>query len=466
MSFLRNGIFHVLEAVSPIDGRYASEIQNALSPYFSENALMKYKIFVEIKWIQALLTSPYLYSVKRRPKLSNDDKIRLDNIYKNFSLEEAKQIKLIESKVKHDVKSIEYFLREKTKNSPFNEYWHFACTSEDINNNAYGLALRDVRSNVIIPTMEYLSMDLDYLAQETSDVAMLARTHGQPATPTTMGKELTNFIYRLEKQMQNFKKVEIMGKMNGAVGNYNAHVVAFPEVDWIDFSKKFVSEELKLSWNPYSTQIEPHDYMSEYFDTMSRYNTILLGLNRDIWTYISMKYFKQKVVKEEVGSSTMPHKVNPIHFENSEGNIGIANSLFHHFSTKLPISRLQRDLSDSTVLRNIGAAIGYSILAYNQTIFGLNKLQINEKVIQNDLKSAWQVLAEPIQTVMRSYNIENSYEILKEFTRGNEIDEKMIKEFIQSLNIPEDAKKSLMELTPEKYVGYAKKLTKNIHQYV
>jgi adenylosuccinate lyase len=445
-----------LTAISPIDGRYASKIDE-LRPIFSEYGLIRNRLIVEIRWLQALASNAQIHEV---PEFSDSAMLFLNNILTNFSVSDAQQIKDIENVTNHDVKAIEYFLKEKiiehSEVHNVSEFIHFSCTSEDINNLAYALMLKEGR--IIISTqINSCIQSIKNIALETASQPMLSRTHGQTATPTTTGKEFANIAARLLRQMNQLEKVPILGKINGAVGNYNAHCIAYPEIDWLIFSKDFV-ESLGLEWNPYTTQIEPHDYISEYFHVLLRFNTILIDFNRDIWSYISLGYFRQKTIAGEVGSSTMPHKVNPIDFENSEGNLGIANAMFSFMSEKLPISRWQRDLTDSTVLRNIGVGFAHMSIALQACIKGISKLQINTVAIETDLDNSWEVLAEPIQTVMRRYGIEKPYEKLKDLTRGQTITAEIINQFINNLDIPPTAKSQLLSLTPRTYTGYAEKL--------
>jgi adenylosuccinate lyase len=450
-----------LTALSPIDGRYAAKV-DLLRPIFSEFGLIRYRVYVEIEWLKALAKQPNITEV---PAFSKSAIAHLNALVNQFSETDAARVKTIESTTNHDVKAVEYFIKEKiidnTELANVEEFIHFACTSEDINNLCHALMLKDCRLQVLLPFSETITQALNQLASQLKNQPMLSRTHGQPATPTTIGKELANVSARLQKQLKQLNQVELTAKINGAVGNYNAHHVAYPEVDWLAFSKDFV-ESLGLVWNPYTTQIEPHDCMAELFHVLIRWNTILLDFNRDIWGYISLGYFKQKLVSGEIGSSTMPHKVNPIDFENSEGNIGIANALFSHLAEKLPISRWQRDLSDSTVLRNVGVAMAHHLIAIQSTLKGISKLEINPPSMQADLDTNWEVLAEPIQTVMRRYGIEKPYERLKDLTRGRRIGKQEISEFIEALEIPEQAKQSLLNLTPDNYIGYAEQLTERL----
>jgi adenylosuccinate lyase len=451
-----------LNALSPLDGRYQTKL-DALRPYFSEYALIKHRAWVEVEWLKALAAAKDLQEIA---PFSADTIKELDAAIANFSEADAAQVKVIEARTNHDVKALEYWLKEKfAKNAEVqkaSEFIHFACTSEDINNLSHGLMLKTARDAVMLPFLGDLIARLSELATQLADTPMLARTHGQTASPTTMGKELANVVYRLLRQQKQLKNNEILGKINGAVGNFNAHLSAYPNMDWESFAKKFV-ENLGLTYNPMTIQIEPHDYMAELYDCLARINTILIDLNRDIWGYISVGYFKQKVKAGEIGSSTMPHKVNPIDFENSEGNLGLANAVLRHMAEKLPISRWQRDLTDSTVLRNMGVAFGYTLLGYDSCLRGLNKLEINPTKLAEDLDASWEVLAEPIQTVMRRYGIENPYEQLKELTRGKGgINKASLHAFISGLSIPNEAKKALLEMTPATYIGKAVALTKHI----
>ncbi|MFZ5502601.1 MAG: adenylosuccinate lyase [Pseudomonadota bacterium] len=451
-----------LIALSPLDGRYHNKV-DALRGYFSEFGLIRYRVLIEIEWFKALSAEAGIVEL---PPLSAATVARLDQLAASFSKEDAMEIKAIENRTNHDVKAIEYWLREKLSDNPETaqslEFIHFACTSEDINNLSHALMLKGARDAVMLPTLQVLVGRLKNIAQQLAEQAMLCRTHGQTATPSTMGKEIANVVYRLERAQQNIESVEILGKINGAVGNYNAHLCAYPDVDWEHLAQRFV-EARGLGFNPYTIQIEPHDYMAELYDAYARVNTILIDLNRDIWGYISLGYFKQKVIAGEVGSSTMPHKVNPIDFENSEGNLGLANALLRHLSEKLPISRWQRDLTDSTVLRNMGVALGYTLLAYESCLKGLNKLEANPQRLADDLNNSWEVLAEPIQTVMRRYNIENAYDKLKELTRGKGgINRDNLATFIETLDIPAAEKQRLKNLSPETYLGNAAELAKRI----
>ncbi len=450
-----------LTAISPVDGRYGSKTA-AFRDLFSEYGLIRHRVLVEVRWFQALASHSEITEV---PELDSQAQSVLNRIVDDFSLTDAKRIKTIERTTNHDVKAVEYFLKEKIQGNASldacNEFIHFACTSEDINNLSHGLMLKAGRDNVLLPAMDEVIDVLTKQSQQFAAQPMLSRTHGQTASPTTVGKELANVVYRLRKQRDQVARTQIYGKANGAVGNYNAHISAYPEIDWPKFSQQFI-ESLGMEINPFTIQIEPHDYMAEMFDAISRFNTILIDLSRDIWSYISIAYFKQKTVAGEVGSSTMPHKVNPIDFENAEGNLGIANALLNHLSLKLPISRWQRDLTDSTVLRNLGVGFAHSLIAYQSLLKGLNKLEVNAEVIEADLNASWEVLAEPIQTVMRRYGIENPYEKLKELTRGKAITQQAFKEFIQSLDIPKDARNKLLKLTPLNYIGNAIEQTKSL----
>jgi adenylosuccinate lyase len=451
-----------LNALSPLDGRYQTKL-DALRPYFSEYALIKHRAWVEVEWLKALSSAKDLLEIT---PFSIETIKELNDAIANFSEADASQVKAIEARTNHDVKALEYWLKEKFDANPeikkASEFIHFACTSEDINNLSHGLMLKSARDAVMLPFLADLIARLSELAHQLADQPMLSRTHGQTASPTTMGKELANVVYRLQRQQKQLINNEILGKINGAVGNFNAHLSAYPNFDWESFAKHFV-ESLGLTYNPMTIQIEPHDYMAELYDTLARINTILIDLNRDIWGYISVGYFKQKVKAGEIGSSTMPHKVNPIDFENSEGNLGLANAVLRHMAEKLPISRWQRDLTDSTVLRNMGVAFGYSLLGYDSCLRGLNKLEINPEKLAQDLDASWEVLAEPIQTVMRRYGIENPYEQLKELTRGKGgINKASLHIFISGLNIPADAKQTLLAMTPASYIGKATGLARTI----
>ena len=449
-----------LNALSPLDGRYQTKL-DALRPYFSEYALIKHRAWVEVEWLKALAAASELTEIAAFSPATIKE---LDAAIANFSESDAAQVKAIEARTNHDVKALEYWLKDKFEANPeinkASEFIHFACTSEDINNLSHGLMLKTARDEVMLPFLANLMARLKELATQLADQPMLSRTHGQTASPSTMGKELANVLYRLQRQEKQLKNNEILGKINGAVGNFNAHLAAYPDFDWEQFAERFV-RSLGLTYNPMTIQIEPHDYMAELYDSFARINTILIDLNRDIWGYISVGYFKQKVKAGEIGSSTMPHKVNPIDFENSEGNLGMANALLRHMAEKLPISRWQRDLTDSTVLRNMGVAFGYTLLAYDACLRGLNKLEINPEKLAQDLDASWEVLAEPIQTVMRRYGIANPYEQLKELTRGKGgINQASLHAFIQDLAIPAQAKQDLLAMTPASYIGKAVTLAK------
>lgn len=443
-----------LLAISPLDGRYSSKCDD-LSPFFSEYGLMRYRVLVEVKWLQCLAAHP---GITELTPLSATATMRLDALHEKFSLADAERIKAIEATTNHDVKAVEYFIKEQLGDhaelASHLEFVHFACTSEDINNLAYGLMLKQGRDEVMLPLMQALTDRLAELAHQYAAQPLLSRTHGQPASPSTVGKEFANVVARLRRQLDQIGGAALLGKINGAVGNYNAHLSAYPEIDWQALAQGFV-EDLGLEWNPYTTQIEPHDCIAEVFSAMRRFNTILIDFDRDIWGYIALGYFKQRPVAGEVGSSTMPHKVNPIDFENSEGNLGMANAILHHLEEKLPISRWQRDLTDSTVLRNIGTGLAHSLIALRSTLKGLGKLELNSAAIDADIDSCWEVLAEPVQTVMRRYRIEQPYEKLKELTRGKGIDQQTLQVFIKSLAIPEAAKQELLALTPRSYLGNA-----------
>lgn len=450
-----------LTAISPVDGRYGSKTSD-LRAVFSEFGLIYHRSLVEVRWLQALAAEPVIAEV---PPLSDEANQVLNSIIENFSLTDAQRVKDIERTTNHDVKAVEYFLKEKIQGNAeleaVSEFIHFACTSEDINNLSYALMLFNGRKQSLLPEADKVIAKMKELALEFAEQPMLSRTHGQPASPTTMGKELANVVYRLQRQREQIETVAIMGKINGAVGNYNAHISAYPELDWAAFAEHFVSS-LGLTFNPYTIQIEPHDYMAELFHAISRFNTILIDISRDIWGYISIGYFKQKTIAGEVGSSTMPHKVNPIDFENAEGNLGVANALFDHLALKLPVSRWQRDLTDSTVLRTLGVGFGHSNIAYQSALRGLNKLEINADKLNQDLAENLEVLAEPIQTVMRRYGIEKPYEKLKELTRGKRITQEDLKTFINNLELPDVAKLQLLALTPHNYIGNAIEQAKNI----
>jgi adenylosuccinate lyase len=452
-----------LTAVSPLDGRYGGKTAE-LRPIFSEFGLIRYRITVEVRWLQCLARHPGITEV---PRFSEEADRRLDAIVTEFDEAAARRVKEIERTTNHDVKAIEYFLKERIQGhgelEAVNEFIHFACTSEDINNLSHALQLREGRERCLLPQMDELIGAIRSLAEAHAERPMLSRTHGQPASPTTLGKEMANVAARLARQRRQLALVPILGKINGAVGNYNAHLAAYPEIDWAENARRFV-EDLHLVWNPYTTQIEPHDYMAEYFDAVARFNTILLDFDRDVWSYISIGYFKQRTVEGEVGSSTMPHKVNPIDFENSEGNLGLANALLAHLASKLPISRWQRDLTDSTVLRNPGVAIAHSLVAYQATLKGLGKLEVDDEKMDADLNGSWEVLSEAIQTVMRRYGVEQPYEKLKELTRGKSIDRESLQAFVDGLEIPEEAKSRLKALTPATYLGNATTQARKISQ--
>lgn len=451
-----------LTAVSPIDGRYGSRTI-ALRNIFSEYGLTRNRVHVEVRWLQRLAAHSQISEV---PPFSAEANQLLNQLAENFQLEHAERVKEFERTTNHDVKAVEYLLKEQAQKLPelakVSEFIHFACTSDDINNLSHGLMLREGRDQVLLPLMRSVAEGIRKLAHELAEVPMLSRTHGQPATPTTLGKEMANVVYRLERQIKQVENVELLGKINGAVGNYNAHLSAYPDIDWEANARDFIESDLGLTFNPYTTQIEPHDYIAELFDAIARFNTILLDFDRDVWGYISLGYFKQKTVAGEIGSSTMPHKVNPIDFENSEGNLGIANAIFHHLASKLPVSRWQRDLSDSTVLRNLGVGFAHSVIAYESTLKGIGKLEVNAAPLANDLDNCWEVLAEPVQTVMRRYGIENPYEKLKDLTRGKGISAEALKEFIDTLDMPENVKDELRQLTPANYLGNAIEQAKRV----
>ncbi|RQW28118.1 adenylosuccinate lyase [Rhodobacteraceae bacterium CH30] len=453
---------NALTALSPLDGRYAGQVE-PLRNLFSEYGLMKFRIKVELEWLKMLAAEPGIGEVK---PFSAATLHEIDDVIAHFSVAHAEEVKAIESRTNHDVKAIEYWLKERLSGNPevmaASEFIHFACTSEDINNLSHALMLKTARNTVILPALNEVIARLSALAHELAAVPMMSRTHGQPATPSTLGKELANVVYRLKRQHEQLVKQEILGKINGAVGNYNAHLAAYPDVDWESLCGRFVSG-LGITFNPYTIQIEPHDYMAELYQNLSRVNTILIDLNRDVWGYISLGYFKQKVKAGEVGSSTMPHKVNPIDFENSEGNLGLANAVMGHLADKLPLSRWQRDLTDSTVLRNMGVGMGYSLLGFKSCLKGLNKLEVNPAMLAADLDATWELLAEPIQTVMRRYAIENPYEQLKDLTRGKGgVTKATLAAFINTLAIPEHEKTRLLEMSPASYVGKAEELARRI----
>jgi adenylosuccinate lyase len=453
--------FSSLTAISPVDGRYANKVEG-LRRLVSEFGLIRHRVEVEVRWLEALAAHPGIPEV---PRFGEAEKQILGPLIRDFGLEQASRVKEIESTTNHDVKAVEYFLKEEINGVPeldaVSEFIHFACTSEDINNLSYGLMLLRTRDEILLPAMDEVIADLRNLAEEHADRPMLSRTHGQPATPTTVGKEFANVVARLRRQRAQVAGVELLGKINGAVGNYNAHLIAYPKVDWEAFAKNLV-ESLGLVWNPFTTQIEPHDCIAELFDAVRRFNIILLDLDRDLWSYISIGYFKQRTVAGEVGSSTMPHKVNPIDFENSEGNLGIANAILGHLAEKLPLSRWQRDLTDSTVLRNLGTGLAHSLIAYAATRKGLAKLEADDGRLAADLDRSWEVLAEPIQTVMRRYGVDQPYERLKALTRGKAIDAATLAEFINGLEIPEEAKSELRQLTPATYLGNAREQARRL----
>ena len=453
-------LFRSLNALSPLDGRYQSKL-DSLRPFFSEYALIKYRALVEVEWLKSLSAAKELAEIV---PFSQETVKELDDAINNFSESDAVQVKAIEARTNHDVKALEYWLKEKFDGNPevkkAGEFIHFACTSEDINNLSHGLMLKAGRDEAILPKLDNVVARLTQLSHQLAEQPLLSRTHGQTASPTTMGKELANVVYRLRRQQKQLAANEVLGKINGAVGNFNAHLSAYPDFDWESFAQQFVVR-LGLDYNPMTIQIEPHDYMAELYDTLARINTILIDLNRDLWGYISVGYFKQKVKAGEIGSSTMPHKVNRIDFENSEGNLGLANAVLRHMAEKLPISRWQRDLTDSTVLRNMGVGFGYTLLGFDSCLRGLNKLEVNTKRLDEDLDNSWEVLAEPIQTVMRRYGIENPYEQLKELTRGKGgINKESLHTFIETLQIPTTAKNNLLELTPANYIGKAAELAR------
>jgi len=446
-----------LSALSPVDGRYGSK-SSALRAYFSEFGLIRHRVLVEVRWLQALSSRNEISEV---PIFSDSAQKVLNSIVDNFSLSDAQRIKDIERTTNHDVKAVEYFLKEKVKDTDelnaINEFIHFACTSEDINNLSHALMLKGGLENVVLPCCKQLIEALKKLAKDYRSIPMMARTHGQPASPTTMGKEIANVVVRLSRQLSLIQSVPMFGKFNGAVGNYNAHLSAYPDTDWPAFSEQFVSS-LGLTHNPYTTQIEPHDYIAELYDAVARFNTILIDFDRDIWGYIALGHFTQRTIAGEIGSSTMPHKVNPIDFENSEGNLGLANAIFAHLAAKLPVSRWQRDLTDSTVLRNLGVGFGYALIAYQATLKGISKLQVNEANLREELDENWELLAEPIQTVMRRYGIEKPYEKLKALTRGKKVNALAMADFIDTLALPDSVKQDLKNMTPENYIGDAIRL--------
>jgi len=450
-----------LKAISPADGRYAGKV-NDLRDIFSEFGLIRFRVLVEVRWLQCLSDEA---SVPELAPLTSVMKDLLNHIVDDFSIDDAERVKKIEVTTNHDVKAVEYFIREKLGDGPetqaLKDFLHFACTSEDINNLSYALMLRTARTDVLIPQMRKLRGKLNNLAKENADLAMLSRTHGQTASPTTLGKEIANVVARLDRTQKQFAEIEILGKFNGAVGNYNAHTITYPDADWPAIAHRFI-ESLGIEPNPYTTQIEPHDWTAEYSHALMRYNTILIDFSRDVWAYISLGYFKQRVAKNEVGSSTMPHKVNPIDFENAEGNFGMANAMLGHFAEKLPISRWQRDLTDSTVQRNLGSAVAHIVIALQSLLKGVGKLEVNTAAINADVSEAWEVLAEAVQTVMRRYGIPEPYEKLKALTRGQAVSREILQEFIKTLDIPEDEVKRLLALTPESYIGLAAQQARDI----
>lgn len=454
-----------LTALSPLDGRYASKTAD-LRPVFSEYGLIKARVTVEVRWLQMLAANKDIVEVAT---FSADANAFLDAIVSDFSEADALRVKAIEATTNHDVKAVEYLLKEKVADhkelAAVSEFFHFACTSEDINNLSYALMLKEARDTVLLPSLNGIIESIASGAKNYASQSLLSRTHGQTASPTTMGKEWANVAYRMQRTVDQIAATPILGKINGAVGNYNAHLAAYPELDWAAIAKEFV-ESLGITWNPYTIQIEPHDYIAELNDALARFNTILIDFCRDIWSYVSLGYFKQKVVAGEVGSSTMPHKVNPIDFENAEGNLGLANAVLSHLAQKLPISRWQRDLTDSTVLRNLGVGFGYSILAYSSAQKGIGKLEINADRINADLDASWEVLGEAVQTVMRRYGLENPYEQMKALTRGTGITPERLRDFIGTLDIPEDAKQVLLDMTPASYIGNAREQATNIDRFL
>jgi adenylosuccinate lyase len=450
-----------LTAISPIDGRYAAKTEG-LRSIFSEYGLIHHRLMVEVRWLQALSRNTDIVEV---PEFSASANALLDSIVENFDPEQAQRIKDIEKTTNHDVKAVEYYLKQQVSANPelqaVSEFIHFACTSEDINNLSHALMLKSGRDRILLPLANEVVELISQLAHQYADIPMMSRTHGQPASPTTLGKELANVVHRMRRQLRQIESVEMLAKMNGAVGNYNAHLSAYPDCDWPAISRQVI-ESMGLDWNPYTTQIEPHDYIAELFDGLARFNTIMIDFSRDIWSYISIGYFTQKTIAGEVGSSTMPHKVNPIDFENAEGNLGVANALLNHLAQKLPISRWQRDLTDSTVLRNLGTGIGHVLIALESLKRGISKLEVNHARIAADLEQNWEVLAEPIQTVMRRYGIDQPYEKLKALTRGQKIDAAAVREFVEALEIPDSAKRELIDLTPAGYIGNAVEQARSI----
>ena len=451
-----------LTAISPVDGRYGGRLNN-LKEIFSEFGLIKNRVKVEVFWLRMLANHPGIPEV---PALSSDAEAHLMKLVDEFTLDMAQRVKEIERTTNHDVKAVEYLIKEhfgdNTELNAISEFVHFACTSEDINNLSYSLMLKDARENVIIPAMDELINKVVEMGEDMAGIPMMARTHGQPASPTTTGKEWANVAYRLQRQAKQLMNVQIMGKINGATGNYNAHLAAYPAINWYELTEQFV-QSLGLLWNPYTTQIEPHDYIAEYFHAMSRFNTVLIDFDRDVWSYISVGFFKQRTIAGEIGSSAMPHKVNPIDFENSEGNLGMANAIFEHLAMKLPISRWQRDLTDSTVLRNLGVGVAHTMISLQSTMKGLSKLEVNADAMANDLNNNWEVLAEAIQTVMRRHGFEKPYEKLKDLTRGQRVNKEIMQNFVDGLEgLPEEAKLYLRELTPATYIGNASQQAENI----
>lgn len=455
-----------LTAISPIDGRYNKQV-NSIKKIFSEYALIKFRLEIEIKWLKKLSS---INKIKEIHSFNKEEINFIDKILITFNKKDAIYIKNIEKKINHDVKAVEYFLKEKLLTHPklklIAEFIHFACTSEDINNLSYAMILKMTKYSLIIPYWNKIIFFINKLSLKYKNIPLLSRTHGQPATPSTMGKELAIFVFRMQRQLIQLEKIKILGKINGTVGNYNAHYAAYPKINWHKISNEFVNS-LGITWNPYTTQIESHDYIAELLNCVTRFNDILIDFTRDIWGYISLNYFKQKIQSDnEVGSSIMPHKINPINFENAEGNLGLSNAIFHYISSKLLVSRWQRDLTDSTILRNIGVSFSYSLIAYKSSITGISKLELNISNLKKDLAKNWAVIAEPIQTLMRRYGIKNSYEKLKKITRGKKINEKKIKSFIKNLNIPFKEKERLISISPFNYIGYAKKLVEEINNFI
>ena len=451
-----------LSALNPLDGRYADQL-TTITPMFSELNLILMRLSIEIEWLKALAHEPKIKAIK---PFTKEGLTFLHNLVDKCTSEDITRIKDLEKQINHDIKAVEYFLKEKLATNKqlqaYQEFVHFGCTSDDINNLSYAVILAKTREEILLPLIEKILSRLKKMASRYAKTSMLARTHGQAATPTTFGKEIANTTYRLIRQTDYLCNTPILGKFNGAVGNFNALTVAYPNLNWQKICQNFV-EQLKISWNPYTTQIEPHDWIAEYCDILARFNTILIDFCRDMWGYISLGYCKQKIRSKEVGSSTMPHKINPINFENAEGNLGLANALLHHFSNKLPVSRWQRDLTDSTVMRNLGVAIGYSVLAYQSLLQGLDKVAIDNKAMKKDLNNHWEVLGEAIQTVLRCYGIDTPYEKIKNLTQGQKLEQKTLQKFIKQLNIPKEAKQKLLKLTPENYLGQACELAATIH---